>query len=70
MTGSTSKIVHIPYREAYGPGFEDMDRRVPDITKAGKVFGFKPTRKLEEIIESVISYERKKGAKAAQLTTS
>ncbi|MEO6120481.1 MAG: GDP-mannose 4,6-dehydratase [Terriglobales bacterium] len=68
MTGSSSQIVHIPYREAYGPGFEDMERRVPDITKAGKVFGFKPTRKLEEIIESVIAYERKKGAKAAQLT--
>ncbi len=68
MTGSSSQIVHIPYREAYGPGFEDMDRRVPDITKAGKVFGFKPTRKLEEIIDSVIAYERKKGAKAAQLT--
>lgn len=68
MTGSASKIVHIPYREAYGPGFEDMERRVPDITKAGKVFGFNPTRKLEEIIESVIAFERKKGAKAAQLT--
>lgn len=68
MTGSSSPIVHIPYREAYGPGFEDMERRVPDITKAGKVFGFKPTRKLEEIIESVIAYERKKGAKTAQLT--
>jgi UDP-glucose 4-epimerase len=64
MTNSCAKIVHIRYREADGPGFEDMDRRVLDISKAGKVLG--STRKLEEIIESVI--DRKKGAKTAQLT--
>lgn len=69
MTGSSSSIVHIPYTEAYGPGFEDMERRVPDISKAHKFFGFNPTRKLEEIIESVIAHERQKGPRAAaQLT--
>jgi UDP-glucose 4-epimerase len=66
-TSSTSKIVHIPYTEAYGPGFEDMERRVPNIAKAAKFFGFNPTRKLEEIIDSVIAHERSK-AKVAQLT--
>ena len=68
MTGSSSPIVHIPYGEAYGPGFEDMERRVPDISKAAKFFSFRPTRKLEEIIDSVIAHERQKGAKTAQLT--
>ncbi|HUS18355.1 MAG TPA: GDP-mannose 4,6-dehydratase, partial [Terriglobales bacterium] len=68
MTGSSSKITYVPYSEAYGPGFEDMERRVPDIAKAQKFFGFKPTRKLEEIIESVIAHERtKQSAKVAQL---
>lgn len=68
MTGSSSRIVHIPYTEAYGPGFEDMERRVPDISKAAKFFGFKPTRKLEEIIESVIAHERQKCSKGATVS--
>jgi UDP-glucose 4-epimerase len=69
MTGSSSPIKHIPYTEAYGPGFEDMDRRVPDITKARRAFGFEPKRKLEEIIQSVINHERPKAAKLAQMSS-
>lgn len=55
---STSKIVHVPYTEAYGPGFEDMSRRVPDISKAGEWVGFRPKRSLDVIIDSVVQYER------------
>ena len=41
LTGSTSEIVHIPYEKAYGEGFEDMPRRVPDITKIHTLIGYR-----------------------------
>ncbi len=53
MTGSTSEIKYISYDEAYGEGFEDMQRRVPNLAKANKLIGFKPTRTLVNIIEDV-----------------
>lgn len=53
MTGSTSEIQYIPYEEAYGDGFEDMQRRVPSLDKARKLIGYQPTRKLEDIINDV-----------------
>lgn len=56
ITRSKSNITHIPYAEAYGEGFEDMERRVPDITKAGATFGFNPKRSLEQIIKSVAEH--------------
>jgi UDP-glucose 4-epimerase len=56
LTGSKSEIVHVPYDEAYEEGFEDMPRRVPDISKVGALTGFKPTVKLEEILNTVIEY--------------
>jgi UDP-glucose 4-epimerase len=56
LTGSESEIVHMPYDEAYEEGFEDMPRRVPDISKVGALVGFKPTVKLEQILQSVIEY--------------
>jgi UDP-glucose 4-epimerase len=55
---STSDIVHIPYCEAYAIGFEDMMRRVPDITKAREWFGYNPRHNLDAIIDSVVQYER------------
>jgi UDP-glucose 4-epimerase len=55
---SSSEIVHIPYSKAYGPGFEDMLRRVPDISKAQKWLGYKPRHGLDEIIRSVVEQER------------
>lgn len=57
-TNSGSPIVHIPYDEAYAVGFEDMNRRVPDIRKANQCFGYAPKRTLNEIIDSVIAHER------------
>jgi UDP-glucose 4-epimerase len=56
--GSESPIVHRSYDEAYGLGFEDMDRRVPDIGKAMAAFGYEPKRSLDEIIGSVIEFYR------------
>ena len=53
MTGSTSEIKYIPYSEAYGDGFEDMQRRVPSIEKANRLIGYQPTRTLEDIINDV-----------------
>jgi len=56
MTGSASPIRYIPYGEAYGEGFEDMPRRVPDISKIKGLLNFWPTRNIEEIVSSVIDY--------------
>lgn len=54
LTGSRSKIVHIPYADAYEEGFEDMERRVPDTNKVYKLIGFKPTVDLDGILHMVI----------------
>jgi UDP-glucose 4-epimerase len=55
MTGSASPIVTIPYDQAYEAGFEDMPRRVPDISKIGALVGYKPTVELDEILTRVIA---------------
>jgi UDP-glucose 4-epimerase len=52
-TGSKSKLKHISYTEAYPAGFEDMQRRVPDITKIKKAVNWQPTHTLDSIIDSV-----------------
>lgn len=57
-TRSTSRVVRIPYAEAYEDGFEDMERRVPDITRISTLTGWKPTRSLDRILEDVIEFER------------
>ncbi len=58
QTQSTSQIKYIPYTDAYPAGFEDMQRRVPDITKIRNAIGWQPTHTLESIIDSVAaSYE-------------
>lgn len=58
-TGSQSEIVYVPYAEAYGDGFEDMERRVPNIELINQLVGWKPNRNLSTII-SDISTEMKK----------
>ena len=58
MTGSTSEIVTIPYEQAYEAGFEDMPRRVPDITRINALIGYRPTVDLDEILETVIEFFR------------
>ena len=58
MTGSASSLVHVPYDVAYEEGFEDMERRVPDISRIGKLTDWRPTRTLEDILGDVIAHER------------
>ena len=53
VTGSRSSVLHVPYEEAYEPGFEDMQRRVPDTSKVRELTGWTPRRQLREIIEEV-----------------
>jgi len=60
-TGSKSEIVYVPYKEAYGDGFEDMERRVPNIDLINQLVGWKPKRDLTTII-SDISAEMKKNS--------
>ncbi|OFW55173.1 MAG: nucleoside-diphosphate sugar epimerase [Actinobacteria bacterium RBG_16_70_17] len=56
--GSASEIVTLPYDQAYAPGFEDMQRRVPDIAKLQRVTGYAPSVGLSEIIDRVVEYQR------------
>ena len=54
LTSSTSQIKYIPYSEAYAEGFEDMERRVPNIDLINSLTGWQPKRGLEEIIKDVV----------------
>jgi UDP-glucose 4-epimerase len=58
MTGSDSPILTIPYDEAYEAGFEDMPRRVPDISKLRDLIGYQPKIALDEMIRRVIEHFR------------
>jgi UDP-glucose 4-epimerase len=60
-TGSKSEMVHVPYAEAYGDGFEDMERRVPNIDLINQLVGWKPKRDLSTMIAD-ISVEMKKSS--------
>jgi len=53
LLDSTSEIVLVPYERAYKPGFEDMARRVPDISRIGQLIGWRPERSLDQIILDV-----------------
>jgi UDP-glucose 4-epimerase len=58
LSGSASEITHIPYEEVYGPGFEDMQRRTPDISKLQRITGYTPSYATDDILEAVIHYFR------------
>jgi UDP-glucose 4-epimerase len=58
MTGSCSPIHYIPYDQAYEEGFEDMPRRVPDISKIREFVGYEPKVQLDEILRTVIEHMR------------
>jgi UDP-glucose 4-epimerase len=60
LTSSTSPLTFISYDRAYEEGFEDMRRRVPDISKLRKLIGYHPQVKLDDILTSVIEYQRTK----------
>jgi UDP-glucose 4-epimerase len=55
-TGTKSEIVLVPYDTAYEEGFEDMQRRVPDLAKIRSLIGYEPRVQLDEILERVIAY--------------
>ena len=58
MTGSHAEIVHVPYEQAYGPGFEDMPRRLPDISKIQRFIEYRPTLDLPDMLDRIIAHER------------
>jgi UDP-glucose 4-epimerase len=58
VAGSSSPIVRVPYDVAYAKGFEDMERRVPDLTKLARITGFRPETSLDRIIEDVVEDRR------------
>ena len=57
---STSPITHVPYDQAYEPGFEDMPRRVPALEKLEGLTGFRPAIPLDDIVDGVVAYFREK----------
>jgi UDP-glucose 4-epimerase len=61
MCASKSEIVNIPYEKAYEEGFEDMPRRVPDLSKIGAAIGWKPSITLPQILQDVIEFHRREG---------
>ena len=58
-TGSQSEIVYVPYEEAYGDGFEDMERRVPNIELINQLVGWKPQRNLSRVIADIFTEMKK-----------
>jgi len=58
LAGSCSPIHYIPYDQAYEAGFEDMPRRVPDISKIRQFVGYEPKMQLDDIIRTVIEHMR------------
>jgi UDP-glucose 4-epimerase len=59
-TGSKSEIRYIPYEEAYPEGFEDMQRRVPNLNRVSSLIGFRPSRSLDDILADVIQEQKRK----------
>jgi len=56
ITGSASPVEFVPYSAVFDEGFEDMPRRVPDISKINRLIGYRPTVHLDEIIANVAAY--------------
>jgi len=65
--GSKSEIALVPYAEAYEEGFEDMQRRIPDLTKIRELLDWEPTVELDEILQDVIDAQRSREAVRASL---
>lgn len=65
ITASRSPIVHVPYDEAYEKGFEDMRRRVPDITKLQSLTGFRPRYDVRRAIHDVVAFMTAPSSKSA-----
>ncbi|HZU99742.1 MAG TPA: NAD-dependent epimerase/dehydratase family protein [Planctomycetota bacterium] len=61
LSGSRSTVEIVPYEKAYGAGFDDMARRVPDLTRAAELVGWRPRKGLDDIIRDVIQDVRGRG---------
>jgi UDP-glucose 4-epimerase len=57
-TKSRSTLVHIPYDDVYEDGFEDMRRRVPDVSKLQKTIGFTPKLSTDQILDRILAYSK------------
>jgi UDP-glucose 4-epimerase len=62
LTGSASPIVHVPYDQVYSQGFEDMRRRVPDVSKLRRYTGFAPAITLDEALARIVAHLRESEA--------
>lgn len=62
LAGSSSEIVFVPYEEAYGEGFEDMARRLPDVGRLESLIGFKPSVDLPEMLRRILDHARTQSA--------
>ena len=58
LSRSASPISLVPFQEAYAPGFEDMQRRVPDITRIHELLRWRPRHRLEATLKAVLAHER------------
>ena len=61
LAGSRSEIVHLPFEDAYRPGFDDMRDREPDLSRLQALIGFRPARPLREIVDDTIRFVRTAG---------
>ena len=68
VVGSSSALTYVPYESAYGAGFEDMQRRVPDCTRARQQIGFRPTRSLTDIIQEVAAHQLADGLRVSVMS--
>ena len=66
LSNSASEIQLVPYDQAYGEGFEDMPRRVPELTRVQQLIGYQPSKNLDQMIQSVIDHARAQLEEAAQ----
>jgi UDP-glucose 4-epimerase len=57
-------VRHVPYKEVFGPGFEDIRRRMPDLTRIKTTIGYQPRHSLDDIIRDVVAWKREAGVKA------
>ncbi len=63
--GSDSEVVLVPFEDAYVPGFEDMPRRLPDISKIHRFTGYEPSMDLRQMLERIVADERARAGRAA-----
>ena len=67
ITGSPSRIEYVPYDQAYGPGFEDMPRRVPCLEKLESLIHYRPETSLDTIVRRVVDYEWVRQARTREM---